>query len=194
MIYKFFLITLILFSISAKAIVNNSIGENAFFIGDNNVKVLKGERQIERVEMKYIIRLYKRLPGRKDSHEKISGVFNVDSEEIKELSNKTKYVEITSGNVSDDYVMGYFNDERLIFKNYEDYSSSENYIVGIRNVGKLTYDISVQEFNFEKGPHQKMKWIYGLLNRVSIKKHQVFRLEVMRENNDSHVYIVSLDY
>lgn len=194
MICKFFLIALIVFSISAKAIVNNSIGENAFFIGGNNIKELKGERQLERGEIKYIIKLYRRLPGRKDSHEKTSGVFNVDSEGIKELSNTKKYVEITSRNVIDDYVMGNFHDKRLLFKDYEGYSSSENYIVGVRNVDKLTYDISVQEFKSEKGPHQKVKWIYGLLTRVSIKKHQVFRLEVMKKNNDSHIYTVSLDY
>lgn len=147
---------------------------------DNDEKSLLSSSLNETIS--YKVTVYERNPKNYKVIKAISGVFDDDSKNIKELANKNKYRKVISYDVNDGYTkLNKFKNSMELSSEYNEYILSKSFVVGVSKVNEFIYDISLQEFKVTKGDNKKIEWTYGIINRVFVGYDQSYRLNSCAE-------------
>ncbi|HBS7955880.1 TPA: hypothetical protein OT044_004442 [Citrobacter koseri] len=191
MILKRITILFLLSSLTVNAMGQDSIRTDGNTINykDNDEKSLLSSSLNETIS--YKVTVYERNPKNYKVIKAISGVFDDDSKNIKELANKNKYRKVISYDVNDGYTkLNKFKNSMELSSEYNEYILSKSFVVGVSKVNEFIYDISLQEFKVTKGDNKKIEWTYGIINRVFVGYDQSYRLEILDKGNISHVYLI----
>lgn len=191
MILKRITTLFLLSSLTVNAMGQDSIRTDGNTINykDNDEKSLLSSSLNETIS--YKVTVYERNPKNYKVIKAISGVFDDDSKNIKELANKNKYRKVISYDVNDGYTkLNKFKNSMELSSEYNEYILSKSFVVGVSKVNEFIYDISLQEFKVTKGDNKKIEWTYGIINRVFVGYDQSYRLEILDKGNISHVYLI----
>ncbi|EOK3952502.1 hypothetical protein ACJQ6B_001636 [Escherichia coli] len=191
MILKRITMLLLLSSLTINALGQDLIrtDENTINYKDNDEKSLLSSSLNETIS--YKVTVYERDPKHYKAIKAISGVFDDDSKNIKELVNENKYLKVMSYEFKDGYTkLNKLQNSMNLSSEYDEYLSQKLFVVGVNKVNKFIYDISLQEFKMTKGDNEKIEWTYGIINRVFVGYNQSYRLEIMDSGNISHVYLI----
>jgi len=191
MILKRITILFLLSSLTVNAMGQDSIRTDGNTINykDNDEKSLLSSSLNETIS--YKVTVYERNPKNYKVIKAISGVYDDDSKNIKELANKNKYRKVISYDVNDGYTkLNKFKNSMELSSEYNEYILSKSFVVGVSKVNEFIYDISLQEFKVTKGDNKKIEWTYGIINRVFVGYDQSYRLEILDKGNISHVYLI----
>ncbi|MFZ5230890.1 hypothetical protein ACOY6S_09465 [Enterobacter bugandensis] len=191
MILKRITMLLLLSSLTVNALGQDFIRNDGNTINykDNDEKSLLSSSLNETIS--YKVKVYERDPKHYKAIKAISGVFDDDSTNIKELVNENKYLKVMSYEFKDGYTkLNKLQNSMNLSSEYDEYLSQKLFVVGVNKVNKFIYDISLQEFKMTKGDNEKIEWTYGIINRVFVGYNQSYRLEIMDSGNISHVYLI----